>query len=147
MSRRREISSIVVVTPEGRLYARPQAASANTRTMLRALPYFRRQLGRPLLIIWDRLNAHRSRAVLQFVASHAGDYALAYLPAYAPELNSEEQANAWVERRMANALPQRSPLWPRSPASAAVSSRPSQPSFATSLSMQDSTLRHKREAH
>jgi transposase len=107
MSRRREISSIVVVTPEGRLYARPQTASANTRTMLRALPYFRRQLGRPLLIIWDRLNTHRSRAVLQFVASHAGDYALAYLPAYAPELNSEEQANAWLERRMANALPQR----------------------------------------
>lgn len=105
MSRRREISSIVVVTPEGRLYARHQAGSANTRAVLGALPYFRRRLGRPLLIIWDRLNAHRSRAVMQFVATHARDYALAYLPAYAPELNPEEQANAWVKRRMANALP------------------------------------------
>lgn len=105
MSRRREISSIVVVTPEGRLYARHQAGAVNTRAVLRALPYFRRQLGRPLLIVWDRLNAHRSREVMQFIAAHARDYALAYLPAYAPELNPEEQANAWVKRRMANALP------------------------------------------
>lgn len=105
MSRRREISSIVVVTPRGRLYARHQPGAVNTRAVLAALPYFRRQLGTPLLIIWDRLNAHRSREVMQFIAAHAKDYALAYLPAYAPELNPEEQANAWVKRRMANALP------------------------------------------
>lgn len=105
MSRRREISSIVVVTPEGRLYSRHQSGAVNTRAVLRALPYFRRQLGRPLLIIWDRLNAHRSLEVTHFIASHAKDYAVAYLPAYAPELNPEEQANAWVKRRMANALP------------------------------------------
>ena len=39
------------------------------------------------------------------MAAHTRDYAVAYLPAYAPELNPEEQANAWVKRRMANALP------------------------------------------
>ena len=105
LSRRREISSIVVVTPEGRLYARHQPGAVNTSAVLAALPYFRRQLGTALLIVWDRLNAHRSREVMQFVAAHARDYAVAYLPAYAPELNPEEQANAWVKRRMANALP------------------------------------------
>ena len=30
---------------------------------------------------------------------------MAYLPAYAPELNPEEQCNALVKRGMANALP------------------------------------------
>lgn len=105
LSRRREISSIIVVTPEGRLYARHQAGAVNTRAVLAALLYFRRQLGAPLLIIWDRLNAHRSREVTRFITAHACDYAIAYLPAYAPELNPEEQANAWVKRRMANALP------------------------------------------
>jgi hypothetical protein len=30
---------------------------------------------------------------------------VAYLPAYAPELNPEEQCNAVVKRAMANALP------------------------------------------
>ena len=94
-----------MVTPDGRLYARHQPGAVNTRAVLTALSYFRRQLGRPLLLIWDRLNAHRSREVMHFVAAHAHDYAVAYLPAYAPELNPEEQANAWVKRRMANALP------------------------------------------
>lgn len=105
VSRRREVSSIVVVTPDGRLYARHHTGTVNTRAVLAALPAFRRQLATPLLIVWDRLNAHRSREVRQFVAAHARDYAVAYLPAYAPELNPEEQANAWVKRAMANALP------------------------------------------
>jgi hypothetical protein len=52
-----------------------------------------------------RLNAHRSRATTDFIASHPQDYALAYLPAYAPELNPEEQCNALVKGAMANALP------------------------------------------
>jgi hypothetical protein len=43
---------------------------------------------------------------LPFIASHAQDYAVAYLPAYAPELNPEEQCNACVKRAMQNALPQ-----------------------------------------
>jgi hypothetical protein len=30
---------------------------------------------------------------------------VAYLPAYAPELNPEEQCNAFVKRALANALP------------------------------------------
>ncbi len=94
-----------MVTPEGQLYARHQAGAVNTRAVLAALLYFRRQLATPLLIIWDRLNAHRSREVEQFVSAHARDCAVAYLPAYAPELNPEEPANAWVKRRMANALP------------------------------------------
>ncbi len=105
LSRRRESSSIIVLTPEGRLYARHQAGAVNTRAVLAALLYFRRQLGAPLLIIGDRLNAHRSREVTRFITAHAGEYAIAYLPAYAPALNPEEQANAWVKRRMANALP------------------------------------------
>jgi hypothetical protein len=40
-----------------------------------------------------------------FIAAHAQDDAVAYLPAYAPELNPEEQCNALVKHAMANALP------------------------------------------
>ena len=70
-----------------------------------ALRYFRRKIGTPLLVVWDRLNAHRSQVTTAFIAAHAQDYAVAYLPAYAPELNPEEQCNALVKRAMANALP------------------------------------------
>ena len=55
----------------------------------------------PGLVVWDRLNAHRAAV---FLATHPRNFAVAYLPAYAPELNPEEQSNACVKRAMANAL-------------------------------------------
>src|SRR3954452_7820998 len=80
-------SSIVAITPDGRLYARHFRASISSRCVIQALRFFRQKVGTPLLVVWDRLNAHRSRATTDFIASHAQDYAVAYLPAYAPELN------------------------------------------------------------
>jgi transposase len=48
------------------------------------------RIGRPLLVIWDGLGAHKSRVVREFVAGTAGAIRLASLPAYAPELNPVE---------------------------------------------------------
>lgn len=73
--------------------------------MITALRYFRRRIGRPMLIVWDRLNAHRAAPVLAFVAAHPDDYQLEWLPAYAPELNPEELCNGAVKRDMLNAVP------------------------------------------
>ena len=105
LSKRREVSSIVAITPDGRLYARPFRTSVSSSIVISALRYFRRKIATPLLVVWDRLNAHRSRATLDFIAIHPQDYAVSYLPAYAPELNPEEQCNGLVKRAMANALP------------------------------------------
>ena len=96
---------MVAVTPDGRLFARHLRGSVSSRTVIQALRYFRRQVGTPLLVVWDRLNAHRARATAAFLAAHPQDFAVAYLPAYAPELNPEEQCNAYVKRAMENAVP------------------------------------------
>src|SRR6516225_5742601 len=51
----------------------------------------RRHLGdRKLLIVWDRLQAHRSRLVREYVESQEGAIHLEFLPPYAPELNPVE---------------------------------------------------------
>jgi transposase len=105
VSKRREVSSIVAITPDGRLYARHVRTSVSSETVISVLRSFRRKIGTPLLVVWDRLNAHRSKLTTAFIAAHSHDYAVAYLPAYAPELNPEEQCNALVKRAMANALP------------------------------------------
>jgi transposase len=105
VSKRREVSSIVAITPDGRLYARHFRTAISSRCVIQALRFFRRKIGTPLLVVWDRLNAHRSRVTTDFITAHSHDYAVAYLPAYAPELNPEEQCNALVKRAMANALP------------------------------------------
>ncbi len=96
---------MVAITPDGRLYARHFRTSISSRCVILALRYVRRKIGTPLLVVWDRLNAHRSRATMDFVSAHAQDFVVAYLPAYAPELNPEEQCNAFVKRAMENALP------------------------------------------
>jgi hypothetical protein len=54
----------------------------------------------PLLVVWDRLNVHRSQVTTTFIAAYPQDDAVAYLPAYAPKLNPEEQCNAFVKRVM-----------------------------------------------
>jgi transposase len=54
------------------------------------LGQLRRQIHRPLLIIWDGLAVHRSRKVKAFLARHPGEVHLAQLPGYAPELNPVE---------------------------------------------------------
>lgn len=47
-------------------------------------------IGRKLLTIWDRLQAHRSKLVRQHVEAQGGAITLQYLPAYAPDLNPVE---------------------------------------------------------
>jgi hypothetical protein len=43
-----------------------------------------RQLTGPLLIVWDRLPAHRSRLVAEFIELLEGQIVLEYLPADRP---------------------------------------------------------------
>jgi transposase len=43
-----------------------------------------------ILLIWDRLPAHRSRITQQFIREQKGRLDLEYLPPYAPELNPVE---------------------------------------------------------
>ena len=105
LSRRREAASIIAVTPAGRLYAWHVGGSVRGADVVRALKHFRAWIGTPLLIVWDRLNAHRGPEVRQLLHARPADFAVSYLPAYAPELNPEEQANAVLKRRLANALP------------------------------------------
>jgi transposase len=105
VSKRREVSSIVAVTPDGRLYARHFRGSISSEAVIVALRHFRRKVGAPLLVVWDRLNAHRARRTAAFLAAHPRDFAVAFLPAYAPDLNPEEPCNACAKRATENALP------------------------------------------
>ncbi len=109
MSQRREVSTIAgLVAPldgPARLYARHFRGAIHGEQVIVALRHFRRRVGRPLVVVWDRLNAHRATPVRAFVAAHPHDYHLEWLPTYAPDLNPEEQCNGAVKRAMQNAVP------------------------------------------
>ena len=56
-----------------------------------------------LLIIGDRLAAHRSRLVQEFIALSDGHLATEYLPSYAPELNPVEYIwSYWKQHELPN---------------------------------------------
>jgi transposase len=88
-----------------RLYARHFRGTVHAAQVVAALRHFRRRIGRPLVVVWDRLNAHRAAAVRAFVAAHPADYRLEWLPPYAPDLNPEELCNGAVKRALQNAAP------------------------------------------
>jgi putative transposase len=59
------------------------------------------QLGGPIVLVWDNLNAHVSRAMAGLIA--APDWLTAcQLPPYAPELNPVEAVWSHLKRSLAN---------------------------------------------
>lgn len=87
------------------MYARHFLGSIHGEEVIIALRYLRRRIGCPLIVVCDRLAAHKAKLVQDFVAAHPGDYEIEWLPSYAPELNPEELCNGAVKREMLNALP------------------------------------------
>lgn len=57
---------------------------------VRLLTAARHQLDGPLVVVWDNLPAHHSRATRRFIDTHTDWLTMAHLPAYAPELNPVE---------------------------------------------------------
>jgi transposase len=74
------------------------------------LTHLLRYIKTPLLVVWDRLPAHRSRLVGQFLDSLDGRIAIEYLPPYAPELNPVEYLwGHWKHHTLPNVCPK--DLW------------------------------------
>jgi transposase len=74
------------------------------------LVHLLRHVRNPLLIVWDRLPAHRSRLVGEFLDSLKGQIAVEYLPPYAPELNPVEYLwGYWKHHLLPNVCPK--DLW------------------------------------
>ena len=71
------------------------------------LTHLLRYIKTPLLVVWDRLPAHRSRLVGEFLDSVNGQIAIEYLPPYAPELNPVEYLwGHWKHHTLPNVLSQ-----------------------------------------
>lgn len=71
-------------------YFRLFPGSIKAPQVIEFLQHLLRQIGGKLIVIWDGLPVHRSKAVRAFVKELGGQIHLEYLPAYAPELNPVE---------------------------------------------------------
>ncbi len=90
----------LLTTPDGKRLRwllsirRGSIRSAQVVQFLRALKRHRR---RPVLLVWDRLPAHRSWMVQQVLRQQRRWLRVEWLPAYAPELNPVEQLWAYLD--------------------------------------------------
>jgi putative transposase len=67
----------------------------------RLLDAAHQQLGGPIVLVWDNLNTHASKAMARLIA--ARDWLTVFrLPPYASELNPVESAWALLKRSLAN---------------------------------------------
>ena len=84
-------------------YFRLHAGSVKGPQVVDFLRALVRHIPQPLLLVWDRLPAHRSRVVREYLDSLVGWIQMEYLPPYAPELNPVEYIWAyWKQHELPN---------------------------------------------
>jgi len=104
VSKRRELSTVAGVTLSGRILKRHFEHSIHGEDVILFLRHLLRHVAGPLILIWDRLNAHRAAVVKTFLAEHP-QIEVEWLPPYAPDLNPEEFCHGNIKQRMRNAAP------------------------------------------
>ncbi len=91
--RRVSVIGCLALSPQRKrvsLYFQLTKQSFKKKEVIEFLKLLHVQLGRQIIVVWDRLNAHRSAAA--WYAQHHPDwFVFEWLPSYSPELNPVEQ--------------------------------------------------------
>ena len=95
---------MIALTLSGKIYKRHVEHAISATDILIALRHFQRFIARPMIVIWDRLNAHRAVLVQDYVAAHP-DIDVEWLPPYAPDVNPEEGWHGNIKQHLRNAAP------------------------------------------
>ncbi len=78
-------------------------SSMNAEVFIEFLKKLHQDAGQPIFVIADHARYHHSSKVHVFLDEHQGKIMMAFLPAYSPELNPDEQvwnhAKAEVSKR------------------------------------------------
>lgn len=73
----------------------------NSAKFIQFLKKLRKDAGRPIIVITDNARYHHSKETQAFVKTQANSIIMAFLPAYSPELNPDEQVWNHAKARLA----------------------------------------------
>jgi transposase len=107
-SQRAGLTLISAVTNRGQVRWQISEGAANAEALVEFLKRLTQEAQRKVFLIWDRLPAHRSVKVREWVSEHPRQIEVFYLPAYSPELNPDELLNAHLKQALRKAAPSRS---------------------------------------
>jgi len=105
VSKRRVLSTMVALTTKAKLLKRHFDHAIHGADVLEGLKHFRQHLTGPLILVWDRLSAHRDCGVQEWIESQS-DISVEWLPPYAPNLNPEELCHGNVKMQLRGAMPE-----------------------------------------
>jgi transposase len=106
--RRAKLSLISAVTNRGELRWMVVDGAVDAPTFIRFLQHLVRDARRKVLLILDRLKAHRARLTRDWLAQHRSEIEVHHLPPYSPELNPDEGVNADLKQAVPRLAPARS---------------------------------------
>jgi transposase len=95
---------VIALTLSGKIDKRHFDHAIGATDILIALKHFQRFIARPMIVIWDRFNAHRAVIVQDYIAEHP-DVEVEGLPPYAPDVNPEEGCHGNIKQHLRNAAP------------------------------------------
>jgi transposase len=107
VSRRKSVSFLSTVTNQGLVRFMVLEGPLSAQILIRFLRRLIRSTDHKVFLILDNLNVHRAAKVRAWVAAHAHEIAVFYLPAYAPELNPDEYLNGDLKLGVAAKVPTR----------------------------------------
>ena len=84
---------ISTVTNQGKVRFMFYHERLNAKVLIRFFRRLIRSADRKVILILDNLRVHHARVVKQWVAEHADEIELFYLPSYSPDLNPDEFLN------------------------------------------------------
>jgi transposase len=99
-ARRITQSMIAAVSNRGLIRFMLYDGALNVDRFLAFLRRLVKDAGRKVFLIVDNLTVHHARKVKAWVASHAHEIELFYLPAYAPEHNPDEYLNNELKQKL-----------------------------------------------
>ncbi|QFY88686.1 IS630 family transposase [Magnetovirga frankeli] len=91
---------ISAVSPRGDMRFSFIEDKMNSTKFIAFLKKLHRDAGQPILVITDNARYHHSKETQRFIAEQEGKILLAFLPAYSPELNPDEQVWNHAKRRL-----------------------------------------------
>jgi transposase len=95
------LNVISAVSPRGDMRFSFIDGRMNSKKFIGFLRKLYRDAGQPILVITDNARYHHSKETQAFIERHDGSIQLIFLPAYAPELNPDEQVWNHAKRLLA----------------------------------------------
>lgn len=106
-ARRSSLSVISAITNQGMVRFMIYPGALRPAILLRFLQRLTRDQTRRIFLILDNLRVHKARVVTDWVARHATQIQLFFLPPYSPELNPDEYLNGDLKQGVHTGIPPR----------------------------------------